>query len=135
VTDERKEGQPRGSEALRESIVEVLELYKQDGTGFPPYHGRLTLQKAWKRVYDALAAATAERTTLATESPVAETVAIGAGDSHAGSQSHQTAERTPDDEWPPCCQEAHDIGLQMGRLEAKHDADRQPPPPQPEEKK
>jgi hypothetical protein len=42
-----------------------------------------------------LAAATAERTNLATESPVAETVAIGAGDSHAGSQSHQTAERTP----------------------------------------
>jgi hypothetical protein len=78
------------------------------------------------------AAATAERTNLATESPVTETVAIGAGDSHAGSQLHQTAERTPDDEWPPCCQEAHDIGLQMGRLEAKHDADHQPAPPQPE---
>jgi hypothetical protein len=41
------------------------------------------------------AAAAAERTNLATESPVAETVAIGAGDSHAGSQSHQNADRQP----------------------------------------
>lgn len=98
-----------------------------------------------------MAAATAARTTLATECPVAETVAIGTGDSHAGSQSHQTAERTPVNSlWPenlticPRCnrdmlhnKHAVDIWGNIVCLpnvswKENCEADRQPAPPQPQ---
>jgi hypothetical protein len=87
--------QPRGSEALREALNKILQTGHCNDTcshELSPEHEC----DCWKaKVRTALAAATAARTNLATESPVAETVAIGAGDSYAGSQSHQTAERTP----------------------------------------
>ena len=44
--------------ALEQAVLEVLECYKQHGTGLPPTFGLLNIQRAWDKVRAALAATT-----------------------------------------------------------------------------
>jgi hypothetical protein len=78
--------QPRGSEALANAVLLLAKSMNQSNIW--------ALRNEIMELCEG-AAATAERTNLATESPVAETVAIGTGDSYAGSQSHQNAAHQP----------------------------------------